>query len=137
MVELETGTLNSVLDRWRDATREALQEGVTPGDLHTMLDTEAATGQDIPSDSCPIAECDADIIYSVLPPGLIDLPSAVKKYGVKLTTLHYWLRQGHLEPRGRLRAPAVGGGYVIVSESEIERHMEAPRNKGGRPKKPI
>ena len=76
-------------------------------------------------------------IYIETPKGHIDLPGASQKYGVKLTTLRYWLRQGHIKRVGRLKAPAPGGGYVVVKESDIVKHVSAPKKKGGRPRKAL
>ena len=77
------------------------------------------------------------IVYGLdeLPEGLVDLPTAVQEYGVLLTTLHAWIRRGKLIVHGRRRAPAVGGGYLVVSRSELQQLVDAPRSKGGRPPK--
>ena len=73
-------------------------------------------------------------IYHQLPEGLIDLPSAAKKYHRNAQTMRSWVRKGLVRLRGRLKAPAAGGGYLVVSESELLDHMAAPPNKGGRPR---
>ena len=74
-----------------------------------------------------------DGIFSEVPEGLIDLPSAASKFGCSLGRLHSWIARGHLQVHGRLRAPARGGGYRLVSEEEVIQHMRMPPNKGGRP----
>jgi hypothetical protein len=71
-----------------------------------------------------------------LPEGLIDLPTASKRYGVNNTTMRSWVAKGLVQAKGRLRAPAAKGGYVVVSEADLCTYMNSPRNKGGRPKKP-
>ena len=74
-------------------------------------------------------------IYDVLPPGLIDVPSAVKQYGCKNATLRRWIERGRLRAMGRLRGAAPGGGYLVISETELTEWISAPRDKGGRPRK--
>ena len=74
-------------------------------------------------------------IYDVLPPGLIDVPSAVKRYGCKNATLRRWIERGRLRAMGRLRGAAPGGGYLVISETELADWISAPRDKGGRPRK--
>ncbi len=74
------------------------------------------------------------VIYNELPPGSIDLPSAAIKYGLKRGTLTMWVRRGKLPRLGKLKAPARGGGYTIASQAAIEACINAPPNKGGRPK---
>ena len=82
-----------------------------------------------------------DVIYEPgdLPEGLIDLPSAAArysdKYGVSEDAMRKWVNRGHVAKAGRVRAPARGGGYIVVCESELVEFMAQPRNKGGRPRK--
>ena len=73
--------------------------------------------------------------HDELPEDLIDLPTASREYGVLLTTLHAWIRREKLGVHGRRRAPAVGGGYLVVSRAELQQLVDAPRSKGGRPPK--
>ena len=80
-----------------------------------------------------IPDDDPDRVYRELPPGLIDLPTASKKYCVKPGTLWFWVRKGNLGSKGRLKGPATGGGYLVICEEELVAYIEAPRNKGGRP----
>ena len=75
------------------------------------------------------------VTYRELPPGYIDLPSAAKKYGCPLRRLQGWVKAGSLQLHGRLRAPARGGGYLVVSEEELSRRIAMPVNRGGRPRK--
>ena len=70
-------------------------------------------------------------MYDELPPGLIDLPSAAKKYGCKGSRLRGWVHRGHLLVRGRLRAPQ-GTGYSLVLESELVHRLKTVNPKGGR-----
>ncbi len=110
------------------AERTIYHEVATPSDIAEFLDHH----QD---ETAP--EPEGAIIYDELPPGLIDLPSASRAYGVQLGTMRWWLKKGHVRKVGLLRAPARGGGYVVVEESELIRYMHAPKSKGGRPKKKV
>jgi hypothetical protein len=105
------GTSSESADHLGQAITNALAFGVTTEEILSMLQTAVldtkAERPDIPS-HVP----DPESIFTELPDGCIDLTSAAKKYGIKLTTLHYWLRQGHLTSGGRLRAPATGGAVT-------------------------
>lgn len=81
-------------------------------------------------------EDEGDTIYEPgeLPEGLIDLPSAAKKYGIPGSTLRSWIQLGRLSRLGRLRAPAAGGGYVVVRQADIEHCRDNPRKRGPKPK---
>ena len=74
-------------------------------------------------------------VYTELPPGLIDLPSAAQKYGLNQWTLRNWVRKGHLKMYGRLKGSAKGGGFILVRESELRLYKDMPKSKGGRPRK--
>ena len=76
-------------------------------------------------------------IYTELPEGLIDLPSAAKKYGIPGSTLRTWIQLGRLQRIARLKAPAAGGGYVVVRMADIEHCRENPRKPGRKPDKAI
>ena len=76
-------------------------------------------------------------IYTRLPEGLIDLPSAAKKYGSTVYRFRAWVQRGNIEVRGRLRAGCPGGGYYIVAEEDLKRRLSEPPKKGGRPQKPV
>ena len=73
-------------------------------------------------------------VFDWLPAGAIDLPSASKKYGISRPLLRQWLVKGHVRFIGRLRGRARGGGVLLMEEDDLVAYMNAPRNKGGRPK---
>ena len=73
-------------------------------------------------------------LYDTLPEGLIDVPSARTKYGVPTPTLRAWIRKGRVTAVGRLKAPAPGGGFLVVNEEDLLAYMNGPRNRGGRPR---
>ena len=71
--------------------------------------------------------------YDELPEGLITVSEACKKYRRSPRTLRRWWSNGYIRLMGRLRAPARGGGYLVVSTDEIEAHIADPPYKIGRP----
>ena len=58
-------------------------------------------------------------IYDELPAGMIDVPSAARKYGRSTGTLRVWARSGLLAVVGRLRASAPGGGYLVFRDADV------------------
>ena len=141
------GASPAALALFEKAVDVAVLAELTKAELQTVLDTRypdtrarvAANGHAVVDyDESPkrgFALPDDVPVYTELPEGLIDLPSAVKKYGLKPRTAHDWVAKGHVKLWGRLRAPSTGGGYLVVDEVEFIAYMNAPRNKGGRPRK--
>jgi excisionase family DNA binding protein len=60
------------------------------------------------------------------PPGLVDIPEAARRLGLKPGTIYRYLH------RGVLQKTQIGRS-VWLSEAEVERYHAAPR-KPGRPK---
>ena len=112
----------------------ALASGITKTEILGMLETASRPSiwEDV---EIPAMEVDHQglPIYTELPLGLIDLPSAAKKYGLNVPTIRNWVNTGRVQRVGRLKAPATGSGYLVVSESDLQNYMAMPRNKGGRP----
>ena len=79
------------------------------------------------------AAYDPDTFYTELPPGLITVANAARKYGLNRFTIHKWVSRGRVRRMGRLRGH-VNGGYVLVSEDELAAYIAAPRQRGGRPR---
>ena len=73
-------------------------------------------------------------VFDALPDGLIDLPSAQKKYRCTRARFQNWILKGQITVRGRLKGPARGGGYLVFSEEDVVARLKAPKNKGGRPR---
>ena len=121
----------------REEIRAALSSGtLTESEILQMVSTAeppAATNGHAPAE--PATGADDLPIYTELPEGLIDLPRAAKKYDCKGPTLRTWVHRGHLKSMGRLRGSSPGGGYLVVSEADLERHLAASPKKGGRPRK--
>lgn len=113
-----------------DMVAERISDVVDLDDVATML-------AEAPSADTPHEE-DGVVIYerSELPSGLIDVPTASKKHGVSRRTMLHWIADGHVKLAGKVKAPARGGGYNVVCEDELLAYKNAPKNKGGRPKKP-
>ena len=141
MVDLSerNGTSRESLDRATRAIADALAEGVDERELLDMVTTVAAE-QAVEQPEIPglfPEPSDEEPIYTetVVPAGLIDLPTAAKKYDYRVATLQKWVDRGHLKVYGRLRAPAPGGGYLLLREVELVERINSPPNKGGRPRK--
>ena len=111
------------------AIERAREEGLSPADMASMI--TAATEPQPPANGVHPTEPD-DVIYEPgnLPDGLIDLPSASKKYGIKPATLRMWVQRGRLPRRGRLRGPSPGRGYIVTVEAEIAYCRDNPRKPG-------
>ena len=124
-------------DDLRGAIEDALAAGViTRDEILDMVSTaEPTTALNGHEPAEPATRADDLPIYTELPEGLIDLPKAAKKYGCKGPTLRTWVHRGHLKSMGRLRGSSPGGGYLVVSEADLERHLAASPKKGGRPRK--
>ena len=93
----------------------------------------AATNDRAPVE--PATGADDLPIYTELPEGLIDLPTAARNYGCQLQRFYMWVRRGQLKAHGRLRASSPGGGYIVVSETELGDRINTVKEKGGRPRK--
>ena len=123
--------VSSAEEPLRKAMAEARDAGMEKADLISMVADVYNAPQVNNAEPAPAAE----VIYDDLPEGLIDVPTAVREYGISRSTLSTWRRQGKLHRRGRLRASAPGGGYNVFSREDVLRLISAPVNKGGRPKK--
>lgn len=120
-------------DKKREAFRAAMErfreDGLSLDDMASMI--TAAKNEPQPANGTHRSEND-DVIYEPgeLPDGLIDLPSASKKYGIKPATLRMWVQRGRLPRRGRLRGPSPGRGYIVTVEAEIKHCRDNPRKPG-------
>ncbi len=150
MVELDTrkdapplaqknGASQELLVQAGDAIEDALESGIPVEEIRkllSMLELKVTEHEVAYQDTLPaFPEDDQDTVYAELPPGLIDLPSAVKKYKLRPRTAQNWVKFGRITLRGRLRASARGGGYLLVREDELVAYIAGPRDKGGRPRK--
>ena len=132
----KNGASHTPLGEAGEAIERALRSGATREEILSMLELKVTENEVAYQDTLPaFPDDDPDMVYTELPPGLIDLPTASKRYGIKGPTLSSWVRKGRIKLRGRLRGPTIRGGYLVVSEEELEAYMHGPRNKGGRPRK--
>lgn len=133
MVESTPTTANDL----RSAIEVALAAGVvTRDEILDMVSTDSPdAGSNGGAPAEPMSGTDDLPIYTELPEGLIDLPTAARKYGCHLQRFYMWVHRGHLQCRGRLRAPSRGGGYIVVSEEELKTRIGSVSEKGGRPRK--
>ena len=123
-----------MLDSLKDSKREvflaaierAREDGLSLDDMVSMI--TAAVNHESSNRSVHPTQAD-DVIYEPgnLPEGLIDLPTASKKYGIKVGTLRQWVHVGKLPRKGRLRAPSPGGGYIVTEEAAIPYCRDNPR----------
>ena len=137
MVESGKSTLTEDLQNVLD---QALRSGMDAKAITRMVAERALTLNDVARNGLAPKtppEDAGDVIYEPgeLPEGLIDLPSAAKKYGIKADTLRHWVYQGHVPMVARLKGPAAGGGYKVVRLIDLEAHIRSPRKRTGRPKK--
>ena len=125
--------LNSAEDTKRKAFLAAIEraqeDGLSPTEMANMI--AAATEPQPQTNGVHPTESD-DVIYEPgnLPEGLIDLPSASRKYGISKATLRTWVHRGKLPRLGRLRAKSPGGGYIVTREAEILYCRDHPRKTG-------
>lgn len=129
---VESGEAIPAVRRFAAAASDALALGVPREQLMTILADDIARRR--PE---PVEGANGDVVYDTLPDGLIDLPSAMRKYDIKRPTLWSWVAKGHLKSYGRLKGSATGGGLILVNEQDLVQYMQAPKPKGGRPKKLI
>ncbi len=111
------------------AIERAQEDGLSPVEMASMI--TAVTETQRPTNGVHSVE-PADVIYEPgnLPEGLIDLPTASKKYGIRVDTLRRWVQRGKLPRCGRLRARSPGGGYIVTVEEEILHCRDNPRKSG-------
>ena len=124
-------------DELKGVISDALAAGVlTKDDILDMVSTaESPTSASGHTPAGPTIGTDDLPIYTELPEGLIDLPTAARNYGCQLQRFYMWVRRGQLKAHGRLRASSPGGGYIVVSQTELATRMNTVREKGGRPRK--
>ena len=132
----KNGASHTPLGEAGEAIERALRSGATREEILSMLELKVTENEVAYQDTLPaFPDDDTDTVYTELPPGLIDLPSAIKKYRLRPRTAQNWVKFGRIKLRGRLKASARGGGYLVVCEDELVTYMTGPRDKGGRPRK--
>ncbi len=102
------------------ALEAALASGLTQGGIVSMVDgaikeAEKAGCQsalpNFPTNGKPK-------VYRELPPGLITLPEAARKFDIPSSRIRSWVDSGKIQTFGRLLGMAPGGGFLVVMEAE-------------------
>ena len=134
MVESGKSTPNEDL---QGAIDQALRSGMDAEAIARMVAERALTLNDVAGNGLAtktLPEDAGDVIYEPgeLPDGLIDLPSAAKKYGINPRTAWGWWRRGLLPRMGYMKAP--GGRYNVTTVAAFDEMAKKPRRKGRPPK---
>ena len=135
MVELANRNDLPGIDQVTSGVAQMLDAGVDKAELLTMFQTIVDQHESVSADLVAPNRYAEDTVFAELPEGLIDIPSAAKKYKVNPGTLRTWIHKGHIAVVGRLKAPARGGGYSVVQEQDLLAYILTPKNRGGRPRK--
>ena len=116
-------------EAFRAAIERARQDGLSPAELASMI---TAVENETPGTNGVHTKESDDVIYEPgeLPEGLIDLPSASKKYGISVITLRSWVQRGKLPRLGRLRGASPGRGYIVTDDAMIPYCRDNPRKTG-------
>ena len=124
-------------DELRSAITDALTAGVVTRDeiLDMVSTVEPPNDTNGHTPAEPTVGADHLPIYTELPEGLIDLPTATVRYECGRSRLHGWVQRGLLTVQGRLKGAARGGGYLLVSETDLQHILSTISVKGGRPRK--
>ena len=111
--------------------RRALDSGMPGEDILYMVQTEVNGNKTFHEPRLAGFESyDEDTVFTELPDGLIDIPTAAKKHGINPSTLRTWIQKGYITVVGRLRAPARGGGYSVVDEQKLLEYAQNPVRRG-------
>lgn len=99
------------LDATQLAIKAILANGISPDEIARRVSIAQSTNNPQPE---PALAHQPEPVYKKLPEGLIDLPTASKRYGIPVSTMRRWGYRGKLPRLGRLRASAAGGGYIVT-----------------------
>ena len=138
MVELDSRINQQNLGQLQTEVTQALDLGAAGADILSIVQTIVDKYEVIqPSFEASNGNGhDKDAIFDELPEGMIDIPTAARKYDCPLGRIRNWVNRGRVKTYGRWKAPAPGGGYLFMKESDFVKYLKSPRHKGGRPKKP-
>ena len=111
--------------------RLALDSGIPGEDILNMVQTEV-NGHETFHEPRFVGfdSYDQGNVFTELPNGLIDIPTAAKKHGINPSTLRTWIQKGYITVVGRLKAPARGGGYSVVEERKLLEYARNPVRRG-------
>ena len=120
------------LDHLGQAIIDALESGVSAKEILIMLQA-ALVQQEAEQRRLPEVPANSQhLIYSELPDGMIDLPTAAGKYDVPKTNLQSWIYRGRLHSYGCLRRSGPGGGSHIVHEGALRAELAKAALRGRR-----
>ena len=142
---MATTSATTFTEDLRADIQAALESGVPKDDLLDMVNiaylqmaTAAPPAATDGHSTHNVHENDQELpIYTELPPGMIVLPSAARKYGCSRERVHGWVKRGVLQVHGRLKGAARGGGYLVVIEDDVKHILATIHEKGGRPRKTV
>ena len=112
----------TTVDDLRGAIEDGLAAGViTREEILDMVSTaEPPTALNGHAPSQPATGADDLPIYTELPEGLIDLPSACEVFGKSRQLLFQWVTQGRLRERGLFKPPGRTVANVVVAKEDVE-----------------
>ena len=122
---------NSSISALEQAIESALANGVSADEItkmvaaqqpQTLNELAQRMGEDAGTDDLPI--------YTVAPPGLIDIATAVREHGVKTGTVKGWIHRGVVPVLGKVRG--LGGTRYLVCEETVKRLAKMPKNQRGK-----
>lgn len=116
----------SAEDWLRSAINHALAVGIARREIFTMVATAPPPRLYPHSNSDDDAAWPTDpdrIVYDEVPAGLITLPDAAAKYGVKRGTLNVALFRGMIPRAGRVRGRGHSRGKHVISENALRRYL--------------
>ena len=126
------------LEHLEEAVNDAVSVGCSPGDILERIKngllverTQAKAKEDY-----VLNEDGTERIYSAVPVGMVELLTAAGRYNCSASRLRNWVAMGRLQPQGRLRGKAPGGGSYLVLEADVIELIVNPPRKTGRPRKP-
>ena len=104
-------------ERLRSAIARALAEGFSHAEIYAMIAAAPAP---------PHGLRGGNIVYDRPPAGLISVPAAAKKYGVRGNTLSVAIHRGLLVSLGQIKGRGGGGFNHLVSEAELRHYLNLP-----------
>ena len=132
-------------DQLRHDIQAALEAGVPREDLLDLVNIAflhvagGTTNSQVDGNGHKVLELATDgkelPIFAELPEGLIGLTAAADELGCNIHRIRTWVHNGRVHAKGRLRAPARGGGYLLVSLEELRTELTKAQNGRGRPRK--
>ena len=126
-----------VADALARAVSDAITHGLTTEDIDEITQMVAAQQpqplDDVARHMAEDSERGELPLYAEAPPGMIDLPTVARVYGINARTAKGWIVRGQLQVLGKVQGP--GSPRYLVCEETIAKMAQQPKNKGGRSRK--